>query len=87
MKINNIRNINKIMKAYDKPIKTESKKFKQEEDKIDISEKARDYQVAYGAYKKLPQIREEKVEEIKKKIETGTFNVSMEQVADKILKK
>ncbi|MCT4595411.1 MAG: flagellar biosynthesis anti-sigma factor FlgM [Anaeromicrobium sp.] len=86
MKINNIGNINKIMKAYDKPIKADSKKFKQEEDKMDISQKGRDYQVAYGAYKKLPQIREERVHEIKEKIEAGSFNVSMEQVADRILK-
>lgn len=86
MKINNIQSVNKIIKSYNKNLKIENKKFKQEEDKIEISTKAHDYQVAFNGYKQLPSMREARVEDVKNKINLGTYQVSMGQVADKILK-
>jgi len=38
------------------------------------------------ALKEIPDIRKDKVEELARKIESGTYKVSEEDIADKILK-
>ncbi|MBF8982984.1 flagellar biosynthesis anti-sigma factor FlgM [Lutibacter sp. B2] len=89
MKINGLQNIQKVLGAYNKNVSKVNKStgFTQEEDKIDISDKAREYQVATGAYKKLPDIRKDKVDDIKRKIESGNYRPSMEEVVDKMMGK
>jgi len=85
MRVNNIDN---VMKVYKKEMSTVNQKAKTEKkDKIEISEKARDYQFAINKAKELPDIREEKVASIKAAIEAGTYEVSAEKIADKILSK
>ena len=85
MRVNNIDN---VMKVYKKEMSTINQRAKTEKkDKIEISEKARDYQFAINKAKELPDIREEKVASIKAAIEAGTYEVSAEKIADKILSK
>jgi negative regulator of flagellin synthesis FlgM len=55
-------------------------------EQIDISSKAKDIQKATEAVNAAPDIRIEKVDQIKEKIESGNYNVSTEQLAEKILK-
>lgn len=46
---------------------------------------ARDIQKAKVEVSKLPDVREEKVREIKDQVDKGTYNVSGQQIADKMV--
>src|SRR5690554_4841392 len=54
-------------------------------DKIELSTEARDFQVALKALGKTDYVREWKVEDIKAKIASGKYNVSAEEVAEKMV--
>lgn len=54
-------------------------------DKLEISQKAQDFQVARQIISQAPDIREDKVNQIKKQLESGTYNISMTEVADKVV--
>lgn len=54
-------------------------------DKLEISRSARDYQVAKEAVNNASDIREDKVALIKAKMASGSYNVSAEAVAQKML--
>lgn len=54
-------------------------------DDIKISSKAKDYSVAMNALKNIPDIRQDRVEEISKKLANDEYKVSGEDIADKIL--
>ncbi len=88
MKIYNNSNVSKAMRIYNKTAtkKTDNvKDVKETEDKLQLSEKAKEFQVAMKAFKNLPEIREDLVNELKDKIQQGTYNVTGEEVADKII--
>lgn len=55
------------------------------EEKVDLSTKAKEIQQAKVEVSKLPDVREEKVQEIKTQVEKGTYNVSGEQIANKMV--
>jgi negative regulator of flagellin synthesis FlgM len=55
------------------------------EEKVDLSTKARDVQSIQNAMASIPDIREEKVQELRSRIEAGTYNVSGEKIAGKIV--
>jgi negative regulator of flagellin synthesis FlgM len=55
------------------------------EETVDLSTMAKDIQQAKVEVSKLPDVREEKVREIKAQVENGTYNVSGEQIADKMV--
>ena len=55
-----------------------------EKDKIEFSERAMDYQFALKKLKEVPDIRMEKVEKLKKEIQTGNYNISGREIVDKI---
>lgn len=54
-------------------------------DSLEISQAGRDYQVAKQAVAKAPDFREDLVDAIKQKMDSGTYNVSNEDIADKLL--
>ena len=54
-------------------------------DKVEISSFGKDLQIAKQAVAGASDIREAKVAEYKKRIANGTYNVSAEAFADKIL--
>ena len=89
MKIHNNSNINKAMRIYKT---TTAKKIdnteniKEPKDKLQLSEKAKEFQIAMKAFKNLPEVRKDLVNELKNKIQQGTYNVTGEEVADKIIK-
>ncbi|MBA1334013.1 MAG: hypothetical protein HPY66_1497 [Firmicutes bacterium] len=54
-------------------------------DRIELSAEAKDLQLALRALSQVPEIREGKVADIKNRIRAGEYNVSAEEVADKII--
>ena len=54
-------------------------------DKLEISQAGRDYQVAKQAIARTPDIREATVNEIKQRMEAGTYNVTIQDVAEKLV--
>ena len=89
MKITNNPNIQKVLNVYRKNTEGVSKSGRtvQEKDKVEISEQARAFQVAYNAYKKLPEIRADKVEDITRKIQSGNYNPSAEEIVESMFDK
>lgn len=86
MKINQIQ-VQTIAKAYQKPAaKLETKALSGfETDKIEISQEAKLQQAAMKAAKQLPEIREEKVSEIKQQIRDGKYKPTADQIIEKML--
>ncbi len=56
------------------------------EEKVDLSTRARDIQLAQKAVANLPDMREEKVRELKAQIEKGTYQIDSDKVAQKIVR-
>lgn len=56
-------------------------------DKVQISSFGKDIQAAKAAVAEIPDIREELTAPIKAKIQSGTYEVSNESFAEKLLKK
>ncbi|MCR4617449.1 MAG: flagellar biosynthesis anti-sigma factor FlgM [Lachnospiraceae bacterium] len=56
-------------------------------DQISISSFGKDMQVAKAALANTPDIREDLTADIKKQVQNGTYNVSTESFADKLMAK
>lgn len=87
MRINNSINVQNVIKGYNKNIgkvkKTEKTEMKR--DQIEISQSSKDFQVAMDAFKKLPDVRQDKVDDIKSEIEKGTYKPSTEDIIKKMM--
>lgn len=59
--------------------------YASQDDKYEISDAAKSYSVAKSAVAKASDVRMDKVADIKARMAAGTYNVSAEEVADKIL--
>ncbi|NLD49161.1 MAG: flagellar biosynthesis anti-sigma factor FlgM [Clostridiaceae bacterium] len=55
-------------------------------DVVSISNRAKDYQTVMKAIKDVPDIRQDKVEELRDKYESGKYDVDESKIADRILK-
>lgn len=88
MRITGSPNIQNVLKTYGKNVKKtdEIEKTGLKSDKVEISEEAREYQLAMRALKEVPEVRTEKVETIKQEIQSGQYKPNAEQIADQILK-
>ncbi|WP_455714560.1 flagellar biosynthesis anti-sigma factor FlgM [Anaerosporobacter sp.] len=78
---------NKVSQLYqtNKISSVESAKKTGKSDQLEISQAGKDYQTAKQAVAGAEEVRMEKVEEIKKRLATGTYDISMNEVADKLL--
>jgi len=65
--------------------KTKSADKVQKKDEIALSTTAKDFQAVYKALSTTPDIRVDKVGDIKEKMKSGNYNVAAEEVADKIM--
>ena len=82
-----IDQVNNIYETYKKqsiaqvkpPTKTQKK------DEVALSKTAKDFQAVYKLLNATPDIRQDKVDDIKEKINAGNYNVKAEEVAEKIL--
>jgi negative regulator of flagellin synthesis FlgM len=55
------------------------------EEKVDLSTLAKDIQQAKTTLSQVPDVREQKVQEIKSQVEKDTYNVSAEEIAGKMV--
>lgn len=78
---------NQVNQVYNSNTKLKTQKAWQTsgKDKVEISETGKIYQIAKKAVNNVPDIREDKVADIKSKIDNGTYDVSAESFADKLL--
>ena len=79
-KINQMQSVSKINKV-------QTKKSVGQTDKLELSQAGKDYQVAKNAVKEAPDIRMDLVSDIKERLANGTYNVSDEDLADKLLER
>ncbi|MCT4566290.1 MAG: flagellar biosynthesis anti-sigma factor FlgM [Maledivibacter sp.] len=89
MKIFNNTNVQKVLGSYKSNMTKAEKTNKtyEKKDKIEISSKARDFQVAMNAFKELPDVREENISNIKSAIASGNYNPSAEETIDKMFER
>lgn len=86
-----ITGVNQVIGAYQvqtSPIKKQKTvNHAQGTDTFSLSSTAKDFQVAKQALAQIPDIRQEKVDHIKQQIESGTYNVTGKEVADKLIQR
>ncbi len=87
MKINYTPQVIRSVKNYKKQVsKTASSKPKSmKSDKIEISSSAKQFQVAFSELKKMPEVREAKVAELKEQFQNGSYKIDSEKIAEVIL--
>ncbi|WP_313131361.1 flagellar biosynthesis anti-sigma factor FlgM [Anaerocolumna sp.] len=66
-------------------VKTAKAKGVSAKDHVEISRTGQDYQVAKQALAHAEDIRMDKVNDIKRRMESGTYNVTGEEVANKLV--
>lgn len=86
MKINPFK-VNKALEVYKTQKSTQVKQIEKSnaKDNVTISEKAQAFQLAFKAAKESPDVRMDKVEELRAKIDKGEYKVDSGELADKIV--
>lgn len=84
MKINDLQH-KSIQRIYKQQQQNMKEGNKTRSDKMDISEKAKEIRELEQTLKEMPDIRREKVDEIKQKLAHGDYEIEVEAVAAKIL--
>ena len=81
--------INRVSQLYQANSTKKVAKAKSTEkyDSVQISQMGKDYQVAKAAVAAAPDVRTDLVNDIKTRMQNGTYDVSMEMLADKLLAK
>lgn len=88
MKIFNNPNVNKAMQIYNNKATEKvnnTKGVEKPKDELQLSNRAKEYQIAMKAFKNLPEVREDLVKDLKGQIKQGKYNVTGEEIADKII--
>jgi len=83
-----ITNVGQVMNVYNKSkVKSVSKTEQSNsiKDSVNISNTAKEFQVGLRAALNVPDIRKDKVDEIKNRVSSGTYNVSSKEVSDKMV--
>jgi negative regulator of flagellin synthesis FlgM len=57
---------------------------KSKKDVISISDNGKDYQVVSKALKDIPDVRQNRVDELKEVYQSGTYNVSGQEIVEKL---
>lgn len=82
--------LQQILGVYDKskssPKVEKASGVTSRKDVVSISDQGKDFQAALKAAKEAPDIRTDKVEEFKKKVQTDSYEPSGADIADKIIK-
>ncbi len=98
MVINNNRDVLLELSSYLKGVdggkqkQVQAEEVKQEppaskSDRVDISSKSREIQKVRAQVETVPDVREVKVKELKESVDSGTYNVKGEAIADGMIKK
>lgn len=80
MRIDAYSQVGKIYQAS-KPQKIADPDKVKSKDQYQISQSGRDYQIAKKAISEQPEVREDKVAQLKEAINSGTYNVSAQEIA------
>lgn len=86
MRVDALNQISQIYKPTS-PKKIEKQGEVVKKDAYEISQSARDYQIAKKAIAEAPDVREDKVSEMKEALASGTYNVSSQEIAEKMIHK
>lgn len=81
---------NQVSRLYAAAGKTQAKKTAKSsaaEDRLEISQLGKDYQVAKAAVAQADDVREDRVAEVKAKYEAGKYDVSANKLAAKLMEK
>lgn len=86
MIINNINKIESVMGGYSSAnTATRHSKTPAKADQVDLSATARDFKTVLEVVSKVPDIREDKINDIANRINNGEYNISSRDIASKIL--
>lgn len=81
-----IQNISQIQKAYGaSQIHPVTKSKAKEKDAVTVSDVAKEYQLAYQSAHKVDAAREQRVADLKAKVQSGQYNVSAKEVSERII--
>lgn len=82
-----VDNFNKVSQLYqsNSTKKLEKTTKSSQSDKLELSQTGKDYQVAKQAVMKAPDVRMDKVNDIKRRMESGTYNISSQEIASKMV--
>lgn len=86
MRIDAYNQVSQLYKTNSKP-KVQQTGNLSGSDKVEISSFGKDIQIAKQAVKNASDVREDKVAEIKNSIAKGTYNVSYEDFAEKLVQR
>lgn len=86
MRIDAYNQISQIYQTNNK-YKTQKTTSVSARDKVEISSMGKAYQTAKSAVNEAADVREDKIADIKSRLDNGTYNVSAESFADKLLGK
>jgi negative regulator of flagellin synthesis FlgM len=87
--------VNGVLNSYRKQVRSDDKVKGNQDlksslnqaDRTQLSEEARFHQVAMKALKNMPDVREDRVAELKKVIDSGSYQVSGKEIAEKMLER
>lgn len=83
MRIDAYMQVNQVYQAS-KPKAASKSSRADSSDSLEISSMAKDYQVAKKAASETSDVREDKVKDIMERMKAGTYNVSIEDVAENL---
>jgi negative regulator of flagellin synthesis FlgM len=84
MRIDSFQKVSSIYQANSTAKAIENSK-KAKSDKCEISQLGKDYQLAKAALGNTPDVRMDKVNEIKARMEAGNYHLDSEELADKLI--
>ena len=84
MRIGSVSHVANIYQTQTKAAKPKAT-FESQMDAYSVSSTGKDYQVAKAALASTSDVREDKVADIKAKIDKGTYDVSVDDFASKLL--
>ena len=84
MRIDAYNRVNQIYKAAGS-VKSDKVQKTSKRDKVEISSFGKTYEVAKQAVASAQDVRQDKIADIKERIQNGTYDVSPEAFADKLL--
>ncbi len=87
MRIDSFSQIQQLYGLNNKPQKSRTSGDSAFLDTLQVSDSGKDYQVAKNAMGQVSDIRDDRIAELKAQIQEGTYDVSAEDFADKILSK
>lgn len=86
MRIDAYSQISKLYQT-NKPKKVTKTNAAAVKEEYQVSKSGQDYQIAKNAISELPEVREEKVKELKEALSSGNYNVSSQEIAESMVSK